>query len=153
MATTNDPRAASFDAAKFRDAITFVMTMGLPDTTNERATFQWRPEKDFAIADPTENPYSWDASPITSETHADVQIPVAVEFSGNVSGVTDTNMVGNFENPYAVLTILDTYHGEVEGANTVLLGGNTYVIRYTEPPIGLFDVTVYRLHLQAIDES
>lgn len=153
MAATSDPRAAGFSASAFRDAITFVMNMGMPDDASEKATFQWKPVKDFAVADPAENPYDWTQSPVTSSTHADVIVPVAVEFTGNVSGITTGNAMGDFENPYTVITILDTYHDQIIGANVVLMGGNTYDVKYTEPPIGLFDVTVYRIHLQAADES
>lgn len=145
---------AGFNADAFRNAITSTMQMGMPGGAAEMATFQWRTGKTYGVeADSSGVPFDFTASPTSTSPHADVIVPVALEFSGNVSGVTELTPDGSFENPYAVLTLLDIHHSQIVGANTVLLGGNTYVIRYTEPPIGLFEVTVYRIHLQAIDES
>jgi hypothetical protein len=152
MATSSDPRAAGFNAAEFRDAIKFAMHMGLPEDTNERATFQWTPQKTYSKTDAAGRPLSWTAAPLTTNEHEDVQIDVAVEFQRYTSGEGITS-IGEFHATSAVLTVLDDDYAEVEGADKVLLGGNTYTIEYVAPPDGMFGVTVYQIYLRAEDES
>lgn len=143
-----------FSAADFRANIHFAMTMGLPGTTADRATFQWDTAKIFTHEDTGRKPFDWTASPVTSTVYPDVLIPVAVEFSG--PGLENTG-VGGFNTANAVITVLDVDYalltvGSVF-ANRVLLGGNAYQIDFVAPPLGLFDVTVYQIHCKALDES
>lgn len=128
------------------------MTMGGPVAVNERATFRWRTERDYAIDDPAQNPYDWSATPTTTVSLEDVQVPVAVEFSARPAASTETT-VGQFDHSRAIITILDEDYDLVRGADQVLLGGNTYVIQFVGPPVGLFEVTVYTLYADAVDES
>lgn len=147
MAGTN----SGFNSAQFREAIRFAMQMGTPNKPSEKATFQWAANKEFATPDVSNRPYNWTATPVVENLHPDVQVLCAVEFSGSASG-SGTEM-GTFERTSAVLTLLDQEYEKVKGANRVLLGGNRYEIMFTAPPTGLFDVTVYSIHCQAIDES
>ena len=151
MANPTDPAfLAGFDAAAFRQAITSTMEMGLPDDVGERATFRWKVDRTFSASDRGGNPYDLSATPVTEEEHDDVLIPVAVEFEDRRA---DGSPLGQFENPRAVLTVLDTHYEDIDGATQVLLTGNTYVIDYVAPSFGLGDVTVYQLYLTAVDES
>ncbi len=142
---------ASFDPGEFRTAIRATMLMGMPESTAERATFRWNVEKEFAKEDAGGQPFDWTSTPTTTVTKVDVQVPVAVEFSRttDVAG----NAIGNFDMSRAVLTLLDVDQELVEGADEVVLGGNTYDVEFLEPPVGLFSVTVYRWHIRARDES
>lgn len=155
MATINDPRASGFDAAQFRDAIKFAMRMGLPDSVPLRATFHWTPNKTYSVTDPSGQPYGWTADSLTSVAPPDVLVDVAVEFQRYSSGEGNTS-IGEFQTTSVVLTLLDVDYALIAGpprADIVLLGGNTYVVDYVAPPIGLFDVTVYQIYLRAEDES
>ena len=153
MATPTDSSfGAGFDATKFRNAVRSAMEMGLPNTVSERATFRWNVERTFSYQDEATNPYDWTDTPVTEVTHADVLIPVAVEFTARPAGTTDTP-IGQFDTARAVVTILDTDYPDVAGADQVILGGNTYSIQFVAPPIGLFTVTVYQMYLEAVDES
>lgn len=152
MASTTDPRAAGFDAAAFRDAIKFAMNMGAPEDTSERVTFRWKTVKTYNQADPHGNPYNRRATPVSTTTHADVQIDCAVEFIPRASLGTGTP-VGDFETPRAIITVLDEDYPSVEGADEVLMGGNVYRIDYVQPPVGLFSVTIYQIHVSAESES
>ena len=151
MATTSDPRASSFDAAAFRDAIHFAMNMGLPDTPSERVTFRWKPERDYSIEDKQGNPYDFAATPTSQVIKEDVLVPAAVEFASNRAegGVS----FGEFDNPRGIVTVLDEEYELVKPADQVILGGNTYFIRYWGPPMGLFPVTIYQCFITAVDES
>lgn len=152
MATINDPRAAGFDAARFRDGIKFAMRMGMPDATEEVATFQWTPEKTYQTADASGRPYSFTQAPTTTTTHADVVVDVAVEFQRYSSGEGNTS-IGEFQTTSVVLTLLDVDFTQIQGSDKVLLGGNTYTIDYVAPPFAMFDVTVYQIYCKAEDES
>jgi hypothetical protein len=118
----------------------------------ERATFRWNVERTYAIEDPSHNPYEWDEIPSTELSHADVTIPVAVEFSARPAASLDT-AIGQFDVGRAVITVLDVDYALITGADLVLLGENTYVIDFVGPPIGLFAVTVYQMYASAMDET
>lgn len=152
MASSTDPRAAGFNAVEFRDAIRFAMHMGLPESTVERATFQWTRLKTYEREDPSGQPYSWAAAPTTDVIHPDVQVPVAMEFQRYSSGEGQTS-VGQFQTTSVVLTLLDEDYALVAGADKALLGDNTYTLEYVAPPLGLFEVTIYQLFMRAEDES
>ena len=154
MAGTTDPRASGFDAATFRDSIQFAMNMGLPETTSERVTFRWTPEKDWRIEDPGGNPYDYSSTnaPTNTVAPADVQVDAAVEFVTRTT-LSGGTAIGEFNTPRAVITLLDVDYAQIEGADKVLLGGNTYYVDFVAPPMGLFDVTIYQIHCSAGDES
>jgi hypothetical protein len=148
MAGTNP----AFSAAEFRANIQATMEMGLAVNTDERPTFRWKATSEFAHPDTAGNPYDFTSTATSTDAPADVQIPCAVEFiSHQVSA--DGTVFGPFRTPRVVITILDTHFALVQGADEVILGGNTYQIMYVAPPIGLFDCTVYQVHAQAVSES
>jgi hypothetical protein len=142
----------AFNAAAFRTAIRNTMTMGSPNNPAERATFRWKIEREFDIDDPAHKPYDWTSTPTNEITHPDVQVPVAVEFSARPSGSNQTQM-GEFDTSRAVITILDEDYVKVQGADVILLGGNAYGIQFVGPPMGLFEVTVYQIFCEAVDET
>lgn len=144
-----DPR---FNAATFRTAIRAAMTMGLPGTTSERATFRWTPRSTYTQQDQDHNPYTWTAAPVTTTTHADVLVPIAWTFSARPTSSMQTD-IGEFDATRIEITILDVDYVLVAGADKVIMGGNTYDIEFTAPPNGLFDVTVYTMYAVAEDES
>lgn len=127
------------------------MEMGLPGTIADQATFQWRTVATYAKADGASKPYAWDSAPVTSTTHADVLIPVAVDFKPAIR--TSYTAVGKVSADKVVLTILDEDFALIQGATHCLLGGNAYEIQYVAPPMGLFDATIFEMYLVALDES
>lgn len=145
---------AGFDPAEFRTNIRAAMEMGLPTDPAERVTFRWKAVKVFNSAtDHSGDPYDFSATPDVVTTHPDVQVPAAVEFFAIRTSSEGGTAVGHFDTPRAVITVLDVDYPSVEGADEVVLGGNTYKINYVAPPLGLFEVTVYQIHCTAGDES
>lgn len=143
-----------FDAANFRTKIRDTMTMGLPTSVSDRATFRWDTTKTYAIKDPKGKPYDYTEPPATVNPHADVQVPVAVEASsGSVIRTAFTPAGEMNDRNRVIITILDVDYDLVSTANVVLLGGNTYHIDYWAPPMGLFDVSIFQCYLIAMDES
>lgn len=143
---------SQFNAARFRSAIRNVMTMGLPNSTAEQATFRWTPVRTFDPESPAHDPYGWTQTATSTTTHADVIVPVAVELSSRPTGSVETSL-GEFDVTWAKLTVLDTDFAFVDGADQVILGGGTYEIQFVEPPQGLFEVTIYTVHARARDEA
>lgn len=128
------------------------MVMATSNEPLERVTFRWETEETFGSADPAGRPYSWDATPLTSVSHPDVQIDCVVEFSARPAGSRDTAL-GQFDTARAVITILDEDIDSVRGADAVIINGNVYDIQLEGPAIGMFDAGVYQLFCEARDES
>lgn len=153
---------ASFDATAFRDAIQFAMVMGLPQETDERATFLFPATTvymDMSQATPalvTDPRVDQNGNPLNpnikrERTRPDeVQVPVAVEFS---TARMDERPVGSFKDTRVSITVLDKHWPDVKDAVEVKLGGDTYVISYTHPPVGLFEVTIYTMECFARSET
>lgn len=155
MARTTDPRAAAFDAAAFRDGIKFAMRMGAPEDPAQRVTFRWNTEQTFTNPDPAGRTYDWTAAPVTTTAVSDLQLDCAYEIQ---TGGNADNPVGAFDTAKLKVTLLDVDHTALLAHSSgrlpevVLVGGNTYDVRYVTP-VGLFDVTVFELHAEARDES
>lgn len=150
---------AQFDAQAFREAIDFAMSMGLPEDPSERATFHFRPTVEYwkgGVKLDTTPRLDASGNPLDSSIRvrrinpAPVRIPVAVEFS---TAAVDERPVGAFKPTKVTITIMDEYWPEVEDAIEVELGGDRYVISYSHPPMGLFNVTIYTIECFARSET
>lgn len=149
----DDPRAAGFDEAQFRDGILFAMNLGLPEDESKRITFRWTKQKQYDIADPGGNPYNWASPPSKVVSHPDVLVPAAVKFSPRLSTGGDDGPFGQIDNPIIEVTLLDTDYSKVENADTIILDGSVYMIDFVKPPDGLFGVTIYTIYAHARDEA
>lgn len=150
MASTTDPRAAGFNADVFRDAIRFAMNMGLPNAEEERVTFLWDIERSYENPDPSGNPYNFNETPTRRIVRDPVQLAAAVEFR---SDATDGTSLGPIENPHIIVTLLDEEWEQVKDASRIKLNEATYIVKFTAPPMGMFDATVYQMYAEAEDES
>jgi len=125
------------------------MEMGLPDVQVLRATFRWSSETTFTTADDAGHPFDWTETPVSEVNHPDVQIPVSVDYRSNDG---EELRFAKLDHVDVILGVLDVDYSEIDGADTVLLGEDTYSIIYTTAS-GLFDVTTYSIHCLAKDES
>lgn len=142
---------SAFDEDKFRTAIRNTMLMGMPQTVSERVVFRWTDNNTYDHTDAEGRPLNWYSSPVSTSSHPDVEIPVALDFAPNRSQAGST-VVGSFDNPKAVLTVLDVDYDLVKGADKVIIDDSTYDVEYVGPPEGLFGVTVYSVYIRANDE-
>ena len=140
----------NFDSTVFRNNIKNVMRMGAPNACEEKVTFRWPAEKTYVgKTDPSGRPYDLASATSSVVQKEDIQIDCAVEIlDRNPTGTP----IGEFNNPRATITVLDIDYKKVQGSTIVLIGGNTYDVNYVEP-VGLFDVTIFTIHAQAVDES
>jgi hypothetical protein len=148
-----------FSATQFREGIRFAMNMALPTEEEERITFQWDTERTFEQTDSDGAPFVWSAGQVTStDTIDDLQVTCVVKIQNPASRRMDGTSLGIMDVTNAEVTILDEEWAEVmehggRVPDRALIGGNQYLVRLVGPPVGLFEVTIYRLYLQAMDES
>jgi hypothetical protein len=145
-----------FSATQFREAIVFAMNMGTPSVTSQQASFAWSKRRTYAIADPGDDPFDWDATPVTNVVPDPVSIPCAIEYGPGV--LSETTPFGTIDPMTGTVTVLDEHYPslfDTQGvrADLVIVDGNTYDIQFEQPPIGLFDVTVHQFQIQARDET
>jgi hypothetical protein len=142
-----------FDPAGFRRDIRAAMQMGMPADPTQRPTFRFHQAKTFVTADVGGMPFDWNEPPTPEDDEPardPVQVLCAVETN---SGAEETTAIGDFDADEAVLTFLEDEYAAVAGFDEVTLGGNTYVYDKELPPVGLYEVTVYRIKVNARDES
>lgn len=145
---------AGFDAAAFRTAIQFAMTMGMPEDAGEQGIFRWNPVPvapwDPTGADTNNLPLDWAAEADSVTEHDPVTVPIAVEFT---PAKGDGTAMGRFDAGTVLITVLDADYADIIGANEVEFADAVYDIKFVAPPLGLFDVTIYQIYAQARDES
>lgn len=150
-----------FDATKFRDGIHFAMRMGFPEDTEKQITWQWDTERTFTRHDSGNEPFEWKAAEIVTETDiTDLTVLCAVKFatSANSTRVGGTAL-GVMDLSNATVTMLDEEydallaHGNGSFPDKAIMDDAIYQVQITAPPYGLFEVTVYDILLQAVDEA
>lgn len=147
-----------FDAAEFRSAIAFAMEMGMPGSSQDELVFRWKEQRVFGVRDPAGKPYDWTATPTSDTTITDLRLTCAFEFVSVPSGSVNT-IIGGLDTSRLVVTLMDEQyaemiaHGSDRKPDFVIVGGNTYELDFTAPPVGLFDVTIFQIYASAIDES
>ena len=147
---TDTTFAGDFPADEFRTAILNTMTMGSPNRAVDKAIFHWESQAQYSIQDRNQKPYDLSpAEPTEDDTPEPVTVLVAVEYIQRNPSLTG---VGEFDKARAVLTILDVEYEKMEGADWVILGGDRYNIKYSTVE-ALFDVDVYTVHCEAVEES
>lgn len=144
------PVPAAFDRTKVREALLFAMRMGMPNAVNERVTFKWNNAKTFSSEDPAGRPYSWAATPDTEVTTGDVQIECAVEFQSRPAGSRDTPF-GQFDTSRGIITMMGEEYDLIKTADYCTINQSDYDISFPGPVIGLFDLDVVQLYLEARD--
>jgi len=151
MAIPSNPSfGSSFNEQAFRDAIKSTMQMGSPNAVAEKATFTWETLATVSNPNSAGQPFDFNQPALTVDQREEVLVDCAVEF---VERSGTGTAIGQFENPRVVITLLDEDYELVRTASKVKLGGNSYTINYTAPPVGLFAVTVYSMYATADDES
>ena len=146
MAGTN----AGFNAAEFREAIHFAMSMGAAPDESERITFHFPSTLTYNVpADGAHLPFDPSAT-ITPETPDPVQVDCAVEYFDSENQPTNFGLLAPTR---LAITLLDVDYDQVQDCSYVVAHGDRYDYRRTEPPSGLFDVGLYTMHFTARGES
>jgi hypothetical protein len=139
----------------FRRNIRFVMNMGAPPLTEERATFYfanvlvYQSPDDAADTDASGTPFD-PSIPVTMTRPDPVQVPCSVEYFDAEGVPTDFGIVTPSR---AAITLLDEDYKKVKECAYVVLGGDKFVYRRTQSPDGLFDVGLYTMHFVSENDT
>lgn len=147
-----DPRIEGFDADAFRDGIETAMMLGLPPELEDQPTFvtpapvvDTGDERDVdGIA------FDWEKPQTRVGPDTATQAPAAIEY------FDADGMLVNFGSVAAskvVLTMLDVDYEAIKGFSYVVIAGNKYLYERTEPPLGMVDVAIWRIHCRTDDEG
>lgn len=142
--------SSEFNSAEFREAIQFAMTMGAAVDVGERATFHFPSQLVYnGAADGADVPFDPQAT-VTRNTPPPVQVNCAIDYFDADNQATSFGLLAPTR---LAITLLDEDYEKVEGCSYVVVHGDRYDYRRTEPPSGLFDVGVYTMHFVAQNET
>lgn len=145
--------SSSFDAADFRTNIRATMLMGLTGNVADRPKFLFNSTETFTgELDDTGSPYDFTTVPTVSSTDP-VQVLCALQWSSGANTATTGKDLGDFEEGDLVITMLDEEYAQIKHADKVEVDGTQYEIRFVQPSVGLFDVTVYQLHCTTYNQK
>lgn len=142
---------SGFDAAGFREGISFAMAMGAAISAEERLTFHFPQQvTNASAADGNKVPFDPSQSPTRTPARPPVQVDCAVDYYDLEGQPTAFGIVAPSR---LTVTVLDEEYQQIEGCAYVVAHGDRYNYRRTEPPGGLFDVGLYVLHFTAENET
>jgi hypothetical protein len=143
-------RNSGFNAREFRDAIRFAQNMGAAPLAEEQATFYFpstlvynRPTDDANV------PFDPNAT-VTRNVPTPVRVACSIEY---IDAQGQTVRFGSITASKVIITVLDEEFRKIDGCAYVAIHGDKYIYTRTEPPTGLFDVGLYRLHFLAENET
>lgn len=123
------------------------MAIGAPSKVDDRATFFIPTD----TVDPGEDdegvPYKPTSRPTATPDKRTV--PCAIDY---VDGTELTSNLGVIQASKLVLTLLDPDYQQIRGFDFVVIAGNRYYYRKTEPPVALGNLDVWTVHVQAEDQ-
>jgi hypothetical protein len=141
---------ADFDAEAFRDGVIFAYDMGAAPLEEHRPAFYFASELVYtAVADAAGLPFDPDTT-VQRIVPPPVRVPCALTYYDAFGEVTNLGMLTPSR---VVVDLLDEHYVQVQGAVAVVIAGDRYLYRRTEPPSGLFDVGIFRLHFAAENET
>lgn len=147
-----DPR---FPSAQFRSGILFAMNMAKPNAVEEQTTFYRDIKPTYNVrTDPSNRPYDWGTTPTVPPSRDEVIVDSVVEYVARTA-MSDVNAVGEFNVSRAEITVFAEGYEQIKDirASHVKIGGADYRISSVSPPIALFDVEMYVIYAEALDES
>lgn len=147
-------------ADRFRDGIRFVMDMAAPPEEAAQATFLFPsqlvfvdPDDAGSTVDQAGVPFNPDV-PVQRVTPAPVRLPCAVEYydatGQQAQRAGDLGIVGTSR---VKVLLLDDEYERVKEADRVVIDGDVYWYRRTQPPSGLFDVGIYEIWYHSEQET
>lgn len=140
---------ANWDPTSILEGLHTAMAFGEPNRVGDKATFCW-----YETTDPTV-PVDDDGVPFGVDQRRtrvlkSLQVPCAVEF---VDRADQQETFGVIQATKVKITLLDPDYQKVAGFEYVVLGGDKYVRRITEPPVALGSIDVWTVHAAVEDES
>lgn len=139
-----------FNAGDVRAGLRLAMRIGLPPVSGDQPTFYFpRAITNTALADDENVPFDPAARPTLGPARS-IKVPCAVEYVDAAGKIENFGVITPSK---ITITLLDEDHDLVRGFEYVVIGGDRYWYRRTEPPLGLVSVGVWIVHCTAEDES
>lgn len=143
-------RNSGFNANEFRSAIRFVQTMAAPPEVTDQATFYGESTLVYTgSVDDEAVPFD-PTSTVVREPAPGVRVPCGIEY---LDAEGQPVPFGFVTASRLAITLLDQEYMKVRDASYVVVAGEKYLYRRTEPPTGLFDVGLYTMHFTAENET
>lgn len=145
------PVPSGFSAANVIAGLHKAMAFGAPNEDSDQATFVM-PQTILSTTGPLDDenvPFNPSVTPVKS-TISRRTVPCAYEYVDAQGKIENLGII----NPSRVkITLLDDDYQEVKGFDYVVIGGQKYLYRKTEPPVALGSIDVWTVYCQAEDES
>lgn len=147
-----DPRIEGFDSEAFREGIHIAMSVGLPPELSDQPTFVTpAPVVDTGVdRDESGVAFDWQEPRTKAAADTATQVPAAIEYFDADGQLAN---FGSMSASKVVITLLDEDYELVKGFSYVIIGGNKYTYERTEPPLGMVDVAIWRIHCRTDDEG
>lgn len=140
-----------FDAKDFRKQIRFVFDMAAPPIEGERAVFVFPTGLQYnAPVDGEDVPFDPSATVTRTPGRTVSDVPCGIEY---FDAMGEQVVFGQVTATKIVITFLDGDYIRVKGCAYVVIGPDKYIYKRTEPPSGLFDVGIYRMHFTAENDT
>ena len=140
---------AGFNSGQFRDAIRFVYDMAAPPSGDEQATFYGPSTLVYTgSVDDDEVPFNPETTVVRQPAEG-VKVPCGIEYR-DAEG--EPLPFGTVTASRLIITLLDQDYARIKGCQYVVVGGEKYLYRRTQPPSGLFDVGLFTMHFTAENE-
>ena len=140
---------AGFDRNKILIGLHKAMEFGEPTRAEDQATFVTIVEP-IVIGPVDEDGVPFDPSERVSRTPQSNTVACAVEY---VDRADRAERFGTLQPTRVKITLLDAEYQTVRGFDYVVVGGDKYVYRSTEPPVALGSIDVWTVYCTAEDES
>lgn len=137
-----------FDPTAILQGLHQAMEFGAPTRTEDKATFVQLTSTVTGPTDADGVPFDPDTRRTTAK--ATFQVPCAIEFADKAD---QEQTFGVIQPTRIKITLLDPDYQKVKGFEYVVVGGDKYLYRLTEPPVALGSIDVWTVHCVAEDEA
>lgn len=145
------PTPSGFDRAAVLAGLRTAMAFGAPSNLADRATF-FMPRQGTSVPAPVDDlnvPFDPQLRP-AYDPAVRRTVDCAVEYIDAVGKLENFGIIA----PSRIkITLLDPDYQQVKGFEYVVIAGQKYLYRKTEPPVALGTLDVWTVHAQAEDES
>lgn len=138
-----------FNASEIIAGLHEAMAFGEPTRTSDKATFVSFTDPSTSVARDDDG-VPFDTAERPTRTPKSLQVPCAVEF---VDRADQAETFGVMQATRIKVTLLDPDYQKVKGFKYVVIGGDRYNYRLTEPPVALGSIDVWTVHAVAEDET
>lgn len=144
-------QSVEFDQADFESGIRTAMTVGLSPVIADRPIFVFAgTTTNVAPADSEQVPFDPAATPVVVQGNRITGVICSYEYVDATGQVVD---LGTITPTRLRITMLDAEYQLVRGFDHVLIAGDRYNYRLTQPVVGMVDSAIWIVHCTAEDDS